>query len=46
MASDLGTRAVLAPTMLLIVGGVYWLDLSGALGVKEGAACGRVSGMP
>lgn len=36
MASDLRTRAVLAPTMLLLVGGVYWLDLSGALGVKQG----------
>ena len=44
MASDLGTRAVLAPTMLLIVGGVYWLDLSGALGVKEGALSAGVLG--
>ena len=33
MASDLGTRAVLAPTMLLLVGGIYWLDLSGSLGM-------------
>jgi phosphatidate cytidylyltransferase len=36
MASDLRTRAVLAPTMLLLIGGVYWLDLSGALGLKQG----------
>lgn len=28
--SDLRTRAVLAPTMLLLVGGVYWFDTSGA----------------
>ncbi|MFK7741163.1 MAG: phosphatidate cytidylyltransferase [Planctomycetota bacterium] len=37
MASDLKTRAILAPTMLLIVGGTYWLDLNGVLGLKEGA---------
>ena len=37
MASDLRVRAVLAPTMLLLVGGVYWLDLSGAVGAKQGA---------
>ena len=34
MASDLRTRAVLAPTMLAIVGGVYWLDWSQALGLR------------
>ena len=45
MASDLGTRAVLAPTMLLIVGGIYWLDLSGALGVKEGALSAGLLGL-
>ncbi|MCB9876081.1 MAG: phosphatidate cytidylyltransferase [Planctomycetes bacterium] len=35
MASDLGTRAVLAPTMLLVIGGIYWLDLTGAFGLRE-----------
>ena len=45
MASDLRTRAVLAPTMLLIVGGVYWLDLSGTLGVKEGALSAALLGL-
>ena len=45
MASDLKTRAVLAPTMLLIVGGVYWLDLSGTLGVKEGALSAALLGL-
>jgi phosphatidate cytidylyltransferase len=33
---DLRTRAVLAPTMLALVGGVYWLDLGGALGLPRG----------
>lgn len=28
--SDLRTRAVLAPTMLLLIGGVYWFDTGGA----------------
>lgn len=50
MASDLGTRAVLAPTMLLLIGGIYWLDLSGAwglreLGVKEGALSAGLLGL-
>ena len=45
MASDLGTRAVLAPTMLLLVGGIYWLDLSGSLGVKEGALSASLLGL-
>jgi len=45
MASDLGTRAVLAPTMLLIIGGIYWLDLTGALGVKEGALSAGLLGL-
>ena len=34
---ELRTRAVLAPTMLAIVGAVYWLDWSGRLGLKTGA---------
>lgn len=50
MASDLRTRAVLAPTMLLVVGLVYWLDLTGglglrAMGVKEGALSAVVLGL-
>ena len=45
MASDLGTRAVLAPAMLLAIGGIYWLDLSGALGTKEGALSAAVLGL-
>ena len=45
MASDLKTRAVLAPTMLAIVAGVYWLDLSGALGVKQGALSAGLLGL-
>ena len=45
MASDLRTRAVLAPTMLLIVGAIYWLDLSGRLGVQEGALSAGLLGL-
>jgi len=50
MASDLGTRAVLAPTMLAIVAVIYWLDLSGSfglreLGVKEGALSASLLGL-
>ena len=45
MASDLKIRAVLSPTMLAVVGGVYWLDLSGALGVKEGALSAVLLGL-
>ncbi len=37
MASDLRTRAILAPTMLLLIGGVYWLDYAAVLGLKQGA---------
>jgi CDP-diglyceride synthetase len=40
--SDLRTRAILAPTMLLVVGGVYWLDWSGAAGFKPGALSAAV----
>lgn len=36
MASDLRTRAVLAPTMLLLIGGIYWLDVHGTLGWRTG----------
>jgi len=45
MASDLGTRAVLAPTMLAIVGVIYWLDVSGNSGVKEGALSAGLLGL-
>jgi len=45
MAGDLGTRVVLAPTMLLLIGGVYWLDLEQVLGVKRGALSAGVLAM-
>jgi phosphatidate cytidylyltransferase len=45
MASDLRTRAVLAPTMLAIVAGVYFLDLSGVLGIKKGALSAGLLGL-
>ncbi len=45
MASDLRTRAVLAPTMLAIVGGVYWLDWSQALGLRQGVLSAAVLGL-
>lgn len=31
------TRAILAPTMLLIIGGIFWADLTGAAGLRQGA---------
>lgn len=45
MASDLRTRAVLAPTMLAIVGLVYWLDLRDALGLGRGVLSASVLGL-
>src|SRR5688572_13410494 len=35
------TRAVLAPSMLLLIAAIYWLDISGVLGTKQGvlSAC-------
>lgn len=36
-ASDLRIRAVLAPTMLLIVGLVYWLDFQALGGLRQGS---------
>ena len=45
MASDLRTRAVLAPTMLAIVGLVYWLDVSGTSGIKAGALSAGLLGL-
>ncbi|MFN6145225.1 MAG: phosphatidate cytidylyltransferase [Planctomycetota bacterium] len=45
MASDLRTRAVLAPTMLATVGLVYWLDLRDALGLGQGVLSAAVLGL-
>lgn len=35
--SDLATRAVFAPAMLATIGGIYWLDLNGTTGLRQGA---------
>tara|TARA_R110002072_G_scaffold299403_2_gene474838 strand:- start:10 stop:858 length:849 start_codon:yes stop_codon:yes gene_type:complete len=43
--SDLKTRAVLAPTMLAIIAGIYWLDVSGILGIKAGALSAGLLGL-
>ena len=45
MASDLRTRAVLAPTMLAIIAVVYWLDASGTIGIKKGALSASLLGL-
>lgn len=45
MASDLRTRAVLAPTMLAAIGGIYWLDLERVLMDKQGALAAGVLGL-
>ncbi len=45
MASDLRTRAVLAPTMLAVIGAIYWLDLGRALVGKQGALAAAVLGV-
>ena len=42
---DLRTRAVLAPTMLLIVAGVYWLDYSQTLSPRQGILCAALLGL-
>jgi phosphatidate cytidylyltransferase len=34
--SDLRTRAVLAPTMLVLIGTLYWLDVEQVLGLRQG----------
>lgn len=39
MSSDLRTRAVLAPTMLLIIGLVYWADVTTCCGLRQGTLC-------
>ena len=43
--SELRTRAVLAPTMLLLIGLVYWLDLERVLLEKQGALSAAVLGL-
>ncbi|MFT4516060.1 MAG: phosphatidate cytidylyltransferase [Planctomycetota bacterium] len=43
--SDLKTRAVLAPTMLAIIAVIYWLDVSGTLGIKAGALSAGLLGL-
>lgn len=45
MASDLRTRAVLAPTMLALVGFVYWLDWTQTLGLRQGVLSAGVLGL-
>jgi len=45
MASDLRTRAVLAPSMLLLIGVIYWLDVGQHLGGKQGALSAGVLGL-
>lgn len=45
MASDLRTRAVLAPTMLAVIGGVYWLDWTQQLGLRQGTLSAAVLGL-
>ncbi len=44
MASELRIRAVLAPTMLLLVGGIYWLDVTGTLGLRQGTLSAALLG--
>ena len=43
--SELRTRAVLAPTMLLLIGLVYWLDHERVLLDKQGALSAAVLGL-
>ena len=45
MASDLRTRAVLAPTMLAIIGAVYWLDWNTAFGLRQGTLSAGMLGL-
>jgi phosphatidate cytidylyltransferase len=45
MASDLRIRAVLAPSMLLVIGLIYWLDLGRVLVGKQGALAAGVLGL-
>ncbi len=43
--SELRIRAVLAPAMLLLVGLVYWVDVTDALGVRRGVLSAAVLGL-
>lgn len=43
--SDLRTRLLLAPLMLLLVGAVYWLDLHATLGLRQGSLSAIVLGL-
>lgn len=45
MASELRIRAVLAPTMLAMIGGIYWLDLGQRVVQKQGALSAAVLGV-
>jgi phosphatidate cytidylyltransferase len=45
VGSDLRTRAILAPLMLLAVGGIYWLDWHGTLGLRVGSLSAIVLGL-
>lgn len=45
MASDLRTRAVLTPVMLLLIGGIYWFDWHGTLGARRGVLSASLLGL-
>jgi phosphatidate cytidylyltransferase len=45
MASDLRTRAVLAPTMLAIIAVVYWLDWNSTFGLRQGTLSAAMLGL-
>lgn len=45
MAGDLRVRVVLAPAMLLLIAGIYWLDHSQVFGWRQGIACAAVLGL-
>jgi len=45
MASELRVRALLTPTLLLGIGGLYWLDLHGTLGNRPGLLCASLLGL-
>lgn len=45
MASDLRTRAVLAPTMLALVGLCYWLDWQQTFGLRPGSLSAGLLGL-
>ncbi|MFY9343083.1 MAG: phosphatidate cytidylyltransferase [Planctomycetota bacterium] len=45
MAGDLRIRAVLTPAMLAAVAGIYWLDFTGTLGLRQGVLSAVVLGL-